>query len=112
MTDSLTELESLARAATPGPYTAELVDQCEPVSPNIWRVHGGDDSYEATVCECWTGEQSNGAQARYIAALSPERALKLVAIIRAADAMRIAGPTTKADRRADYDAARAAWEGK
>ena len=55
-------LERLARAATPGPYTAEVVEQCEPAAPDIWRVHGGDDSYEATICECWTGEQDNEAQ--------------------------------------------------
>ena len=83
---TLTELRKLALAATPGPYTAELVQADTPAEPDIWRVYGADDSYEATICECWTGEQNNGAQARYIAALSPERILSMLAVIEAAKA--------------------------
>ncbi len=35
--------------------------------PPIWRVYREDDSsYEATVCELWTGEQDNEQVAREI----------------------------------------------
>lgn len=56
---------------TPGPWEFELYEKGEPVRPDIWRIYGGDDSYEATIAELWSGEHDNQANARLIAA-APE----------------------------------------
>jgi hypothetical protein len=94
MTDSLTTLESLARAATPGRWYGTRY-----LRPHV-STH----------------------DAAYIAALSPERVLALIQIVRAADAMRnatrIQGDTVTECKvpgcvcraKIEYDAARAAWE--
>lgn len=54
---------------TPGPWDYELWQSCEPAAPDIYRVIASrDDSHEATLCELWSGEHDNEANARLISA--------------------------------------------
>lgn len=76
--DYLKQLEDLATKATPGPWH----------SPGIGEVHSQDHrviveaQFAANDPECLCGTQED---ADYIAALSPERVLALVACVRAAE---------------------------
>jgi len=79
MTDTLAHLESLARAATPGPWGRWNRDATRV------RRYFGTSGYD-DICQASTGEN-----AAYIAALSPESVLALLAVIEAAKAMRDAG---------------------
>jgi hypothetical protein len=100
-TDSLTELESLARAATPGPWIAD--------GPHVGKPREFHFYVEAIRYDAPTLPRDIAA---YIAALSPERVLALIAIVRAADAMHAEYDQdlyTTATNKA-YKAARAAWE--
>lgn len=51
---------------TPGPWHTER-ENAEDGGPAMWRVFGSDDAYEATICELWSGEHDNRANARLIA---------------------------------------------
>jgi hypothetical protein len=45
----------------------EKTEENEPLSPDIWRVYDDSDgSYEATVCELWSGEHDNESLAKEI----------------------------------------------
>lgn len=63
------ELERFLKLATPGPFTLGLQEECEPDAPNIWGIFGSDTSYEATLCQFWSGEHDNVANASLITAL-------------------------------------------
>jgi hypothetical protein len=83
---TLAELESLARAATPGTWahhSSESVRICDDAHDS---VAGCRTIVEAEVIG-YEREQSV-ANAAYIAALSPERVLAMIAVIEAAKAMR------------------------
>ena len=71
---TLAELESLARAATPGPWGRWNRDATRV------RRYFGTSGYD-DICQASTGEN-----AAYIAALSPERVLAMIAVIEAAKA--------------------------
>lgn len=48
-------------------YAWEVTEEREPQAPNQYRVfRRSDPSYEATVCELWSGEQDNAAVAKAI----------------------------------------------
>jgi hypothetical protein len=101
---TLQELETLARAATPGPYYVALDDaeECGPHrNSGLSLVDTGrtGDWPIARLCET--------PSANLIAALSPERVLALLAIVRAADAMRENMTYTTVNA---YDAARVQLE--
>ena len=83
--DDIAALRSAAQKATPGPWTTECREEESPGAPSVWAVLGDDTSYEATLCELWSGEHDNAANAAYIASLSPER---ILALCDAADALR------------------------
>ena len=70
------ELRKLARAATPGPWGRWNRDATRV------RRYFGTSGYD-DICQASTGEN-----AAYIAALSPERVLAMIAVIEAAMAMR------------------------
>ncbi|HZR03870.1 MAG TPA: hypothetical protein VFA81_11925 [Burkholderiales bacterium] len=55
---------------TSGPWQFEIfVSKPDGGGPPIWRVFSDNDSsYEATLCELWSGEHDNEANARLIAA--------------------------------------------
>jgi hypothetical protein len=70
-----------ALAPLPGDYAWEMTEENEPQAPNQYRIfRRSDPSYEATVCELWSGEQDNEKVAQAIcdalnrpAALAPAR---------------------------------------
>jgi hypothetical protein len=104
---TLADLKRLALAATPGPYYVALDDaeECGPHrNSGLSLVDTGrqEDWPIARLCET--------ASARYIAALSPERVLALLAVIEAAKAMRRAGLANLGDYDHAFDAALAKLE--
>ena len=83
---TLTDLERLARAATPGPWVASDPEDSDGKFAwvdNDKRDFGSMCTVYATSCP-----ESPLANAAYIAALSPERVLAMIAVIEAAKAMR------------------------
>ena len=78
----LTELESVAKAATPGPWTAKDAED------GFGVAYDGDEV--ANLCQCIVVPRANGMLAHprkdalYIAAMSPDVALKLIAVAQAA----------------------------
>jgi len=85
-TMTLTDLERLARAATPGPWVASDPEDSDGKFAwvdNDKRDFGSMCTVYATSCP-----ESPLANAAYIAALSPERVLALLAVVKAAEAMR------------------------
>jgi hypothetical protein len=78
---TLPTLESLARAATPGPWHDEYRSQD---GYSVWS----DAGMRLVAGYASSFDKANAA---YIAALSPERVLALIAVVRAADAMLKAG---------------------
>ena len=81
-----TDLEQLARAATPGPWVASDPEDSDGKFAwvdNDKRDFGSMCTVYATSCP-----ESPLANAAYIAALSPERVLALLAVIEAAKAYR------------------------
>jgi len=76
---TLAELESLARAATPGPWTVDHSDS--------WFVSARQHP-NFGICMLDGLLERRPANAAYIAALSPERVLALLAVVKAAEAMR------------------------
>ena len=106
---TLTDLERLARAATPGPW--ELDDEFCVYGKHEYAPRG--IAYVG-ICRPVDGGRTDGADAAYIAALSPERVLAIIAVIEAAKAMRdkhdvevVTDPRVLA-----FDAALAALEGE
>ena len=80
---TLTDLESLARAATPGTW---INDEEYPM-----QVVVKDPKFEyRLICTCaYNSRRDEGRHnVDYIAALSPERVLAMIAVIEAAKAMR------------------------
>jgi len=67
MTDRRTEIRKRLEAATPGEWKFECHDAQEPNAPDSYRVFADDSSYEATLCELWSGEHDNPANAEFIA---------------------------------------------
>jgi hypothetical protein len=69
--ESMTELEKLAREATPGPWSSDRADYKG--APSEVAAHDGSD-WELFIADCRTGE----ANAAYIAAASPDVVLRLL----------------------------------
>jgi hypothetical protein len=76
----LTTLETLARAATPGPW--RYVDG-DIIAANGYRVT------ESARCEYEGGKEPNDEDSAYIAAMSPDVALALIAVVKAAASWRV-----------------------
>jgi len=94
---TLTELERLARAATPGPWVSKWYE--------------GDDFPMIKLSNDTINDITRREDADYIAALSPERVLAMIAVIEAADRMRDSlGEDWDTYARKDFDAALAALE--
>jgi hypothetical protein len=92
----MTDLERLARAATPGPWQVNRLGYNTPyVVSNFVEPSVGAAYYSEN--------------AEYIAALSPERVLAMIAVIDAAQAMRV-DPTYRSGYLQEFDAALAALE--
>lgn len=54
----------------------EITERHEPMGPDVWRIYSTkDDSYEATICELWSGQHDNEALAKYICDLHNEAKL-------------------------------------
>lgn len=79
----ISELEAVARKATPGPWTAYT--ECE--GRCCWLVRQSvTDSDEPWEAEGITYPEASEVDARYIASLSPAVALRLLEIVKAAKA--------------------------
>jgi hypothetical protein len=83
VTNFIDQLEALLQKATPGPWTVNMLAEYEPSSPNIYGIYGGDPSYEATICELWSGEHDNPSTAALICLLR-NHADALLEVVRAA----------------------------
>jgi hypothetical protein len=81
----LTDLERLAREATPGPWKVEVGEYPEGGANGYYHVcqEGGEGSLAD--CYNYTTAQDE-ANARYIAALTPARLLALIEVAKAAGA--------------------------
>ena len=121
---TLDELERLARAATPGPWTMhnrENIRECGPDSYSKDDWHGyawvgiKRDPFDGMLADldrrqdgCAEFREAADKDAAYIAACFPERILALVACVRAADRLLDPGGTKAAV--SAYKAARADLE--
>lgn len=87
LTDLRVVAEEAALVTVPAKWYLEISEANEPNAPDCWRVASeADRSYEATICECWSGEHDNEKLARYIAAVPPFVTLPLLDRIEKAEA--------------------------
>jgi hypothetical protein len=63
------EIDALEKKATVNPWKATCAEHETEAEPSLWRIHGGDDSLEATICELWSGEHDNESCAKLITVL-------------------------------------------
>lgn len=89
-------LKGLLEKASDGEWTFDCTDRNEPAFPDVWAIHSDDEWLEATLCEFWSGEHNNAANAALICALrnnaeeliaSAERVKVLEAALRDATAL-------------------------
>lgn len=89
---NLDDLETVARAATPGPWSSDEDRVCNGQCGDPVRYHDGSccDRRSAVGCymeyhsSCNTVARDADRDAKYIAAASPDVVLKLIAVARAA----------------------------
>jgi len=98
----LDTLKKLAQEATPGPWEHEL-------RTNAYAEVGKYNSPKRWQIIASIGLQNCAMNAAYIAALSPERVLAMIAVIEAAKAMRV-DPTYRSGYLQAFDEALAALE--
>lgn len=59
-------------SADAGPWRAIEAEAESEALPSIWHVRGSDDSFEATLCEFWSGEHDNEKMAKLVVRLLNE----------------------------------------
>lgn len=101
---NLDELERLAEAATPGPWKQEYSGGHYAESVTAAKPRGGT----ITVARIGSGPKRRADDAAHIAACSPDAILRLLAVVRAADAMELR--CDDAELVHQYRAARAAMD--
>ena len=80
------DLRALALAATPGPWRLVPPD---PTEAPMWSICEPDEKAFGSIADCYNyADAQDEANATYIAALSPERVLAMIAVIEKAKAMR------------------------
>lgn len=101
---NLDELERLAKAATPGPWIETLTANADAVDDQASLLVGPDRQLMKQLSDRLE------SAADYIAACSPDVILRLLNVVRAADAMRSTCVILQARQWESFDAARAQLE--